>query len=513
MADIRVKAKVSDNRGQILGELLLGEGTHSIGRDEKSAISVDAEYISWEHARLTLSSEGIFVEDMNSTSGTFIDDVPVRGKLKILTAQQLRVGDIQIQLEPEAGNLGTGSLLAGRYLISRMLGRGGWGEVWLARDEQLDEEVALKRLPPEMAGDAQSISELKRETQKTRRLTHPNIIRIHDLIIPPDGQPFIAMEYVEGTDLATVRSRKENNLIRWQELQPLMVQLCEALDFAHRQKVVHRDIKPSNLMLDTRGNLKLADFGIAASMVDSASRSSTAGMIMGTRMFMSPQQTRGETPQAGDDIYSFGATLYDLLTSRAPFYTGDISYQVIHEAVPSMSARLAELGLKNHIPDYVSAMVMACLQKDPAQRPVNCSGIADWIRTEGRGTTLLTTNVSITAANTTAIKLPEKPPTDRPATDLERPETSTWGTIDSKPNTWYSVVYAIIALLGLILMLRIVDRSAPPKELFALVGIVVLLYIINEKAIGKEKYSCSNCRFQLSGNQVNECPGCKTPLT
>mgnify|MGYP001429333986 CR=1 FL=1 len=178
-----------------------------------------------------------------------------------------------------------------------------------------------------------------------------------------------------------------------------------------------------------------------------------------------------------------------------------------------MPSRLAELGLKNHIPDYVSAMVMACLQKDPAQRPVNCAGMADWIRSEGRGTTLLTTKVSVAVANTTAIKLPDKPLTERPATDLERPETSTWGTIDAKPNTWYSVVYAIIAVLCLLLMLSIINRSAPPKDLFGLVGIVVLLYVINEKAIGKEKYSCSNCHFQLHDDQVKECPGCKTPLT
>ena len=510
MPDIRVKAKVVDSTGVVLGELLLGEGVHSIGRDEKSSILINAEHISWEHARLTLSPEGMFVEDLGSSAGTFIDDIAVRGKLRLQTGQQFSVGDLQILLEPEAGDLGPGAVLAGRYLLVRMLGRGGRGEVWLANDQQLDEDVALKRLPPEMAGDAQSISELKRETQKTRRLSHPNIIRIHDLIIPPDGQPFIAMEFVEGTDLATVRARKEHNLMRWQELQPLTVQLCEALAFAHKQRVVHRDIKPSNLMLDMRGNLKLADFGIAASMVDSASRSSTAGFIMGTRMFMGPQQTRGEVPQASDDIYSLGATLYDLLTSRAPFYTGDISYQVIHEPAPSMHSRLTEIGLKNHIPDYVSAMVMACLQKEAHRRPANADVIAEWIQTEGRGASLLTT--ASAESDTTSIKLPAQPSTPQPIhQDVQRPDTSTWGTIEANDNKWYGIVYAIIAIFAILLMLTVMSRNIPVAV--TLVVIVVLLYTINEKAIGKKIFNCSQCGFRLADDSAKQCPNCKTPLT
>jgi serine/threonine protein kinase len=267
----------------------------------------------------------------------------------------------------------------GRFTLIRLIGRGGMGVVWLARDESLREDVALKFLPPEIRFDAVALDDLRRETARARKLTHPNIIRIHDLY-KDDREAFISMEFVDGPNLGDLRLGREQQVFEWEFLRPLIRQLCEGLDYAHSEKVVHRDLKPANMMLDSRGRLKLSDFGIAAQVSDSVSRVS---MIRhgqsGTITYMSPQQMDGKLPQITDDIYALGATLYELLTGRPPFFTGDIGYQVRHLPPPSMEERMAELGVDNPVPASLAALIMACLRKEPEQRPVSARAVVDWI--------------------------------------------------------------------------------------------------------------------------------------
>jgi serine/threonine protein kinase len=266
---------------------------------------------------------------------------------------------------------------AGRFTLIRVLGRGGMGVVWLARDRQLGENVALKMLPAEIRSDPVALDDLRRETLKSRKLTHPNIVRIHDLSHVEGESAFISMEYVNGPNFFALRSKQPSHLFSWEYLKPLVRQLCDALEYAHGEKVIHRDLKPGNLMLDSRGRLKLADFGIAATASDSASRMSSRHITSGTPSYMSPQQMDGQMPRPADDIYALGATLCELLTSRPPFHSGDIAHQVKHLPAPRMSARLAELGLTNEIPEHVEALVMACLAKVPEARPENMRAIAE----------------------------------------------------------------------------------------------------------------------------------------
>src|SRR5271154_4718932 len=144
---------------------------------------------------------------------------------------------------------------AGRFTLVRPLGRGGMGEVWLAQDERLREPVALKFLPPEVRADPAALDDLRRETAKSHRLTHPNIVRIHDFH-EPEGEPaFISMEYVEGWTLTAVRVEQPSRVLSWDYLRPRVQQLCAALDYAHFENVIHRDLKPGNIMVDTRGRL------------------------------------------------------------------------------------------------------------------------------------------------------------------------------------------------------------------------------------------------------------------
>lgn len=267
----------------------------------------------------------------------------------------------------------------GRFVLVKRLGRGGMGEVWLARDERLNEPVALKFLPPEIRSDLGALDDLRRETSRSRKLTHPNIVRIHDLHEEADGMPFIVMEYVDGPTLAGLRVEQETRVLSWEYLCPLVQQLCAALDYAHGEKVVHRDLKPANVMVDSKGRLKLADFGIAAVMSDSMSRITVRQTASGTLVFMSPQQLAGKSPQAADDIYALGATLYELLTSKTPFYTGDLTHQILHEPPEPISERLEVLEVQNEVPPDVSAMIMACLAKEREQRPPSASAVAEWI--------------------------------------------------------------------------------------------------------------------------------------
>src|ERR1700686_5373880 len=177
-----------------------------------------------------------------------------------------------------------------RYTLVRILGRGGMGVVWLARDEELELNVALKFLPDLVVHDLAVLDELKRETRRSLQLTHHNIVRIHDFVQDAESA-CISMEYVDGPTLSALRVDQPNRVFEPEELLAWTEQICEALEYAHSHaKIVHRDIKPANLMLNSKGDLKVADFGIARSLSDSLSMLTMARGTSGTLAYMSPQQ-------------------------------------------------------------------------------------------------------------------------------------------------------------------------------------------------------------------------------
>jgi serine/threonine protein kinase len=263
-----------------------------------------------------------------------------------------------------------GQKVFGRYTLTKILGRGGMGVVWLARDEKLERDIALKFLPEVVAADPRAVDELKRETRRSLELTHPHIVRIYDFV--EDARTAaIAMEYIPGATLAKLALEQPQRAFDPEALTAWVKQLCEALDYAHRKaKVVHRDLKPANLMVDAAGELKIADFGIAASVSDSVSRVSMQVGTSGTPVYMSPQQMMGEKPAVTDDIYALGATLYDLLTGKPPFHTGNVILQVQSKVPPSIAERRAELEVRHtNIPPEWEATLAACLAKEAEARP------------------------------------------------------------------------------------------------------------------------------------------------
>jgi serine/threonine protein kinase len=270
-----------------------------------------------------------------------------------------------------------GENLFGRYTLKAILGRGGMGIVWRAFDEHLERDVALKFLPELIVLDHAALDELKRETKRNLELTHHNIVRIYDFA-HEDQTACISMEYVDGATFSALRVEREAKVFRVAELQSLVAQFSHALEYAHsRAKIVHRDLKPANLMVNASGQLKITDFGIARSLSDSVSMLSMKS-TSGTLLYMSPQQLDGERPSSLDDIYAFGATLYELLTSKPPFFSGAIETQIREKPPLPLAARREELNIANDdvVPAEWEQTIAACLAKDPAQRPQSAGELA-----------------------------------------------------------------------------------------------------------------------------------------
>jgi serine/threonine protein kinase len=291
------------------------------------------------------------------------------------------------ELSPVAEDLGLDRTLRGlvndqqvfgRYLLREVLGRGGMGVVWLGYDQRLDREVALKFLPDEINFDAAALDELKRETRRCLDLTHPNIIRIYDFNQDKQAAA-ISMEYVDGKTLAELRVEKSDRIFDVDEIKGWIAQACTALHYAHRDAgVVHRDLKPANLMLTSRRQIKIADFGIAQSMGDSITRMTMRRGTSGTLAYMSPQQLGGEPASVSDDVYAMGTTIYELLTSKPPFYTGDISFQVRTTIPQKIADRRREFEIRGKkIPREWEEAVAACLEKSPEARPINMLDLAE----------------------------------------------------------------------------------------------------------------------------------------
>jgi hypothetical protein len=300
-----------------------------------------------------------------------------------------------------------GQKLFGRYTLSHIIGRGGMGLVWLAQDEKLEHRVALKFLPETLRLDSSALDDLKRETRRGLALAHPHIVRIYDFV-DDETAAAISMEYIDGRTLSALRVEQASRVYEPVQLQEWTTQLVEALDYAHRRgKIVHRDLKPANLMTTLAGELKVADFGIARSISESVSRVSVRGASSGTLVYMSPQQAQGQAPKAADDIYSMGATLYELITSKPPFFSGNIQHQLDTVVPPSLAERRAELEIEGEpIPEEWEQTVAACLAKDAADRPQSVAQVGEWLGLRAATAPFVPVTVPATTPKTVVARSP-----------------------------------------------------------------------------------------------------------
>ncbi len=253
-----------------------------------------------------------------------------------------------------------GTDLAGRYEILEMLGRGGMGAVFKARDRELDRLVAIKVIRPELADDPEILHRFKQELILARQVTHRNVIRIFDLG-QSDGTKFITMEYVEGTDLKRILAQRGK--LPPEEAAAVIQQICQALDAAHTEGVIHRDLKPQNIMVDGNGKIVVMDFGIARSL--DTSGATQTGAILGTPDYMSPEQARAEKIDPRSDLFALGIIFYELLTGKFPYKAdtamGTLLKRIQERATPPME-------LDDSIPRALSDIVVKCLAADREQR-------------------------------------------------------------------------------------------------------------------------------------------------
>jgi serine/threonine-protein kinase len=278
------------------------------------------------------------------------------------------------------------------------------------------------------------------------------------------------------------------------------------------------------MLVDRHGNLKLADFGIAATMAESLSRSSMQGSISGTSVYMSPQQMKGELPRASDDLYALGSTFYELLTSRTPFFSGDIAHQLLNEDPKPLSDRLLELGLHNEVPDAVCAMIMACLAKDAALRPSSAMAVEEWIR-GGTNIHLAPPALPLGASPSAVPPPPVHPPDSGPTQTVQQRVSEAWAPIESRDSRVYQVYMYLVALIALGLVanmklnfLNIDSLVFPPSEFVWAVVFVLVIWMILSSVVGKQLikskiFSCGKCDGRLDHNKKRLCPHCGVELS
>ncbi|MCZ6446271.1 MAG: protein kinase, partial [Planctomycetota bacterium] len=257
----------------------------------------------------------------------------------------------------------------GHYEIIELLGAGGMGEVYRARDTKLDRDVAIKVLPEDFASDPDLLARLEREAKLLAALNHPNIITIHGLE-EEEGAFFLVLELVKGESL---KQRLSTGPLSIEKALDVCKQIAEALEAAHNEGIIHRDLKPANVLITPDGRAKVLDFGIAKSMTvgddviaDTAKATdlTVIGILIGTPAYMSPEQVRGEEFDKRADIWAFGCVIYEALTGSSAFGRKTLSETLaaILEQDPDWSA------LPQDAPDQLRRLIRRCLRKDPRRR-------------------------------------------------------------------------------------------------------------------------------------------------
>src|SRR5262245_57271193 len=260
----------------------------------------------------------------------------------------------------------------GPYEILSVLGAGGMGEVYRARDLRLKRDIAIKVLPPDVASSPDRLARLEREATTVAGLNHPNIVVLHS-IEEDAGTRFLTMELVEGQSLAALVAPGGLPLT---QLLDLATPLADALVAAHEKGVVHRDLKPANVMLTRAGRVKVLDFGLAKITRANTDLQNThtatisgplsgMGEVVGTVPYMAPEQILGEPADARTDLFSFGVLIYELATGRRPF-AGDnfweVSTGIMRESPPSL------VRVRTDLPGEFAHVIERCLEKDPRER-------------------------------------------------------------------------------------------------------------------------------------------------
>jgi len=264
------------------------------------------------------------------------------------------------------GGFTPGMVLADRYRIIGLLGRGGMGEVYRADDLKLGQPVALKFLPKALADDPVRRERFYAEVRIARQVSHPNICRVYD-IGELDGRHFLTMEYVDGEDLASLLKRIGH--LPGDKALEVARQLCAGLAAAHDKGVLHRDLKPANVMIDGRGRVRITDFGLAMA----AGEDIAAGEVSGTPAYMAPEQFAGKGASVRSDIYALGLVLYEVYTGRKAFSAPTMAEL---RAMKESATPTAPSEIAREIDPIIERVILRCIEKDARQRPASVVQVA-----------------------------------------------------------------------------------------------------------------------------------------
>ena len=285
----------------------------------------------------------------------------------LVQADQSDFADISDEYDLVGKNVGS-------FEIVKIIGRGGMGVVYLARDTKLKRSVAVKSIPAELQTSSTARTRFRREAELLASLNHPNIGAIHEIIEQDEGANYLILEYVPGETLAERIAREP---LKLEEALSIGQQIAEAVSAAHEKGIVHRDLKPGNIKITPKGKVKVLDFGLAKSSVKQDKNQSTAitqpGRIMGTPAYMSPEQARGKSTDHRTDIWSFGCIMYEMLTGKDPFEgeTATDTVARILEREPDWQA------LPQETPENICVLLRRCLEKNQDGRlgDIACAAI------------------------------------------------------------------------------------------------------------------------------------------
>jgi serine/threonine-protein kinase len=245
--------------------------------------------------------------------------------------------------------------LEDRYENIEKIGTGGMGSIYRAKDKILGRLAALKVIRDDFRSDTEAVQRFIREAQSASTLQHPGIVTIFDIHV---GEPlYIAMELVDGGNL---REKLNRHPMPVKDFLKMAADICDALEAAHSKGIIHRDIKPENIMLTKEGKIKITDFGLAS--ISTATKMTMVGQVLGTPLYMPPEQIQGKPTDNRSDIYSLGVTFYEMLTGNVPFSEGDIGYRHIHETPESPSL------VNPAISDSLEKIILKTLEKKPENR-------------------------------------------------------------------------------------------------------------------------------------------------
>ena len=269
-----------------------------------------------------------------------------------------------------------GHVLDGRYEILRKLARGGMATVYLASDRRLTRTVAIKVMHDSLGGDPEFVTRFDREARAAARLSHPNVVAVFDQGIDA-GRPYIVMEYVEGCTLRHLITRESP--MSPERALDLLLPVITAVAAAHEAGIIHRDIKPENVLIAERGQIKVADFGLARAVT--AHTATATGTLIGTVSYIAPELVTSGKGDTRADVYALGVVLFEMLTGRKP-HTGEnpiqVAYAHVHNEIPAPSTQLTNPA--NPIPRYLDALVTAATTRDKTARPADATVLLDHAR-------------------------------------------------------------------------------------------------------------------------------------